>query len=161
MWYFAYAANMERKRLELHRAMRLLEARKGTLENYRLVFNKVSSIRPTTGCANIVPAAGFRVRGILYKIRDSDISRLDIFEGVGSDQCHRERVLVKAEDNDLIEAEVYIADQVDDDLAPSIEYLDAVVKAARESGLDEEYIEETLLASCPDQGRGPSESMRS
>jgi cation transport regulator ChaC len=156
MWYFAYGTNMERRRLELHRAIRVKEARFGVLENYRLVFNRVSPIRPTTGCANIVPAAGHQVRGILYKISDSNISRLDVFEGAGTGRCHRERVLAMAEDNDLLEAEVYIADEVDDNLEPSVEYLDAVIKAARESGLDETYIEETFLAFYPGGGKSQS-----
>ncbi len=145
MWYFAYGSNMDREKLEIHRAILVMEAKRGVLENYSLVFNKISSIRPSTGCANIIPAQGHRVLGVLYRIRDSDISKMDIFEGVSSDQYHRERVLVRAEDNDLIEAEVYIADQTDDNLMPSIEYLDSVLKGARECGLDEKYIGETFL----------------
>jgi cation transport regulator ChaC len=145
MWYFAYGANMDRQRLELHRAIKVLEVRLGVLENYRLVFNKVSSIRPSTGCANIIPAEGQRVLGVLYRIAEPDITKLDIFEGVSSGQYHRERVLVKAEENDLVEAEVYIADETRNDLEPSIEYLESVLKGARESGIDEDYIEENIL----------------
>ena len=145
MWYFAYGTNMDRRRVELHRAIVVQEVRRGVLENYRLLFNKVSSIRPTTGCANVVPAPGRRVFGVLYRIPDADISRMDIFEGVSGGQYHRERVLVRDEENDLIEAEVYIADETNDNLLPSIEYLDGVVKGARESGIDEKYIEETFL----------------
>jgi cation transport regulator ChaC len=145
MWYFAYGANMDRQRLELHRAIKVLEVRLGVLENYRLVFNKVSSIRPSTGCANIIPAEGQRVLGVLYRIAELDITKLDIFEGVSSGQYHRERVLVKAEENDLVEAEVYIADETRNDLEPSIEYLESVLKGARESGIDEDYIEENIL----------------
>ena len=152
MWYFAYGANMDRRRLELHRAVKVLERRLGVLENYRLVFDKVSSIRPTTGCANIVPAEGKRVLGVLYRIEESEISRMDIFEGVGSDQYHRERLLVKAEDNDLVEAEVYVADETREGLEPSVEYLDTILKAARESGIDEDYIRENILVHYGGEG---------
>jgi len=151
MWYFAYGVNMDRQRLELHRAIKLLDVRLGVLENYRLVFNKVSSIRPTTGCANIIPAEGQRVLGVLYRIEESDFARMDIFEGVGSGQYHRERVLVKAEDNNLIEAEVYVADETQAGLEPSIEYLESVLKGAEEAGLDEEYIEENIRVHCVEE----------
>ncbi len=145
MWYFAYGANMDRQRLELHRAINVLEMRLGVLENYRLVFNKVSSIRPSTGCANIIPTEGQRVLGVLYRIAEPDIMKMDIFEGVSSGQYHRERVLVKAEENDLVEAEVYIADETRSGLEPSYEYLESVLKGARESGIDEDYIRENIL----------------
>ena len=145
MWYFAYGSNMGRERLELHRAIKVLEVRQGVLENYRLVFNKISSVRPSTGCANIVPSEGDSVFGILYRIRDSDIETMDIFEGVSSDQYHRENILVRDEENSLVESEVYIADQVGENLEPSIEYLDSLVEGAVESGIDRRYIEETIL----------------
>jgi cation transport regulator ChaC len=154
MWYFAYGSNMDRKRLELHRAIRVKEIRKGELENYQLVFNKVSSIQSATGCANIIPEVGHRVQGILYKIRDDDISKMDIFEGVSSGQYHRERIFVKAEDNDLIEAEVYVADETEDELLPSEEYLEHLLETAREVGLDGEYISETLQVRCSAETEG-------
>jgi gamma-glutamylcyclotransferase (GGCT)/AIG2-like uncharacterized protein YtfP len=146
MWYFAYGTNMDRERLELHRAIRVKEVRRGELDNHRIVFDKVSAIRPATGCANIVPEAGSRVLGVLYRIRDEDMEKMDIFEGVSSGRCHRERVLVRAEDNALIEAEVYVADETKAGLEPSFEYLEWVLKGAEESGLDEEYVERTFRA---------------
>ncbi len=154
MWYFAYGSNMDRKRLELHRGIRVKEIRKGELENYRLVFNKVSPIQSATGRANIVPEAGHRVLGVLYRIPDEDISKMDIFEGVSSGQSHRERIFAKAEDNNLIEAEVYVADKTEEDLVPSEEYLEHLVDTAREVGLDEDYIREALQVRCTEEAEG-------
>jgi gamma-glutamylcyclotransferase (GGCT)/AIG2-like uncharacterized protein YtfP len=93
MKYFAYGSNMNpavlaKKRVEV--AGRCA----ATLEGYALRFEK-RSLRPllpeNIGFANIVPARGKHVEGVLYDIPDESLTRLD-----DSERCpkHYERIAV-------------------------------------------------------------------
>ena len=71
-WYFAYASNMSRAQMR-SRAGGILEERLGRLENYELAFNK--KVRGGTAGANIRPAPGKSVEGVLYKIHERSEER--------------------------------------------------------------------------------------
>lgn len=76
IFYFAYGSNMSRDRLE-HRVGKVVKMGLYTLQNYKLVFDTGG----WNAYANIVPSTGDQVEGVLYQLRDSQISTLDLHEG--------------------------------------------------------------------------------
>ena len=103
-------------------------------------FNKVSSQNPREGYANIVEDAESVVEGILYEIKESDLRKLDKFEGYPF-HYRRTRVYVKLDDGERVEAITYIAqpEKVESGLRPSKEYLSHLLKGC--NLLSEEYCE--------------------
>ncbi|MHB0774489.1 gamma-glutamylcyclotransferase family protein [Halomonas sp. WWR20] len=105
-YYFAYGSNMNPERVAA-RIGATYRAMKGTLEGYRLSFNKASRV-PGIAHANIMPQAGSRVEGVLYELmEDAQIRRMDPFEGHPRDYA-RELLPVQSVEGD-IPAWVYIA----------------------------------------------------
>jgi gamma-glutamylcyclotransferase len=136
-WYFAYASNMNRAQMR-SRAGEILEERPGRLENYELAFNK--KVRGGTAGANIRPAPGKAVEGILYKINESAFRNLDRFEGA---PVHYRRIQVSVKDRDgrPVVAEAFIATKVEKGLRPAAHYLKTILDGAAEHGLPQDYVE--------------------
>jgi len=136
-WYFAYASNMNRAQMR-SRAGEILEERPGRLENYELAFNK--KVRGGTAGANVRPAAGKAVEGVLYKINESAFRNLDRFEGA---PVHYRRIQVNVKDRDgrPIAAEAFIATKVEKGLRPAAHYLKTILDGAAEHGLPQDYVE--------------------
>jgi cation transport regulator ChaC len=137
-WYFAYGSNLwvdqvvERTGLIDQSDDRPQVAR---LPDYRLVFNMQDG--PGEVFANIMPG-GDGVFGVLYRLTLEALERMDHHE----QGYLRTRVLVSIENTDLIEAVTYVADAVNlvDGGRPSMQYLQRIVRGARQHGLPEEYI---------------------
>ncbi len=142
-WYFAYASNMSRAQMRA-RAGEILEERPGRLENYEMVFNKKA--RGGTATANIRPAAGKVVAGVLYKVAESAFRNLDRFEGAPQ---HYRRTEVRVMDSGGKEvlAQAYIATKVEKGLRPAAHYLQTILEGAGEHGLPAEYIEQIKAAA--------------
>ncbi len=136
-WYFAYASNMNRAQMR-SRAGEVLEERLGRLENYELAFNK--KVRGGTAGANIRPAAGKSVEGVLYKINESVFRNLDRFEGA---PVHYRRIEVSVRDREgrTIAAQAFIATKVEKGLRPAAHYLKTILQGAAEHELPADYIE--------------------
>jgi len=137
-WYFAYGSNMSRAQMR-SRAGQSLEEQPARLENYELLFNKKA--RGGFATANIHPASGKTVHGVLYKIPESAFRNLDRFESVPE---HYRRIEVAVTDGTgkKINAQVYIATKVEKGLRPAPHYLQTILDGAGEHGLPAEYIEE-------------------
>jgi gamma-glutamylcyclotransferase (GGCT)/AIG2-like uncharacterized protein YtfP len=135
-WYFAFASNMSRAQMR-SRAGEIFEEQPGRLDNYELVFNK--KVRGGTATANIHPAPGQSVFGILYKIDESSFRNLDRFEGA---PVHYRRIEVKVTNpaGQNILAQAYIATKVEKGLRPAPHYLKTILDGAAEHGLPAEYI---------------------
>jgi len=142
-WYFAYASNMSRAQMR-SRAGDLLDDRLGRLENYELVFNK--KVRGGTATANIRPAAGRAVLGVLYRINESAYRNLDRFEGA---PVHYRRIQVNVLDAEgrPVAAEAYIATKVEKGLRPAPHYLKTILDGATEHNLPGDYIEKIQTAA--------------
>ncbi len=139
MKYFAYGSNMNPERMR-ERGIDFSERVRAILEGWRLEFNKVASRNPEEGYANIVKDDKEIVEGILYTVFDSDIKKLDRYEGY---PCHYNRitVIVKLNDGKEREAITYVAnsEKVRDGLKPSREYLNHLLE--RCDLLSQEYCE--------------------
>lgn len=142
-WHFAYASNMNRAQLR-SRAGEILEERRGRLENYELAFNK--KVRGGTAGANIRPAPGKFVEGVLYKINESAWRNLDRFEGA---PVHYRRIQVDVKDHDgkTVAAQAFIATKVEKGLHPSSHYLKTILDGAAEHNLPQEYVDSIRAAA--------------
>lgn len=102
MKYFAYGSNLNERRM-IDRGVNFLNKEKGTLKGYRFIINKKSQKDNSIGFANIIKDDNSEVEGIVYEIIDSDILKLDKFEGFPR---HYYREIHKINDEDVV---VYIA----------------------------------------------------
>ncbi len=146
-WYFAYGSNMNRAQMR-SRAAQIFEEQLARLENYELVFNKKA--RGGYATANIHPALGKTVHGVLYKIAEGAFRNLDRFEGVPE---HYRRIEVSVTDGagKRINAQVYIATKVEKGLRPAPHYLQTILDGAEEHNLPAEYIQQIKAAGAPSE----------
>jgi gamma-glutamylcyclotransferase (GGCT)/AIG2-like uncharacterized protein YtfP len=137
LWYFAYASNMNRRQMA-QRAGAVAEEKVARLDNYELNFDKIA--RGGTGTANIVPAEGKTVWGVLYRLTEQQLKALDRFEGVPEHYRRSEVTVVDAEGK-KVGAQVYLARKVRKGLKPDRIYLQKIVEGAEAHGLPADYIE--------------------
>jgi len=145
-WYFAYASNMNRAQMQ-SRAGAILEEKLGRLENYELTFNK--KVRGGTAGANLRPAPGKFVEGVLYKINEPAFRNLDRAEGA---PVHYRRIQVTVKDGEgkPITAQAFIATKVEKGLRPASHYLKTILDGATEHNLPPEYIDSIRAAAQAD-----------
>ena len=82
IWYFAYGANMHHSTFIERRHMRPSEQRVGRLPGYRLRFNLDGIPRGRAAPANIQADRESEVWGVLYRITNRELVRLNVTEGV-------------------------------------------------------------------------------
>jgi gamma-glutamylcyclotransferase len=144
-WHFAYGSNMNRAQMK-SRAGEILEERRGRLENYEVVFNK--KVRGGTATANIRPAPGKAVEGVLYKINESALRSLDRFEGA-PEHYRRIEVNVLDANGQRVPAQAFLANKVEKGLRPAPHYLKTILEGAVEHALPAEYIESLKASAAP------------
>jgi gamma-glutamylcyclotransferase len=135
-WYFAYGSNLNSAQFRTRAGM-VLEESIGELKGYELRFNK--KVRGGTASANIQPASGKSVRGVLYQISESAYRNLDRYEGAPV-HYRRIEVQVTAADGHNVPAQAYIATKVEKGLRPAPHYLQTIVDGATEHNLPADYI---------------------
>jgi gamma-glutamylcyclotransferase len=143
VWHFAYGSNMNRTQMR-SRVGNVLEEHNAHLPNYELRFNK--KVRGGTAGANIQPAPGKTVYGVLYKIEESAFRSLDRYEGV-PEHYRRIEVQVTPDGGQPVPAQIYIASKVEKGLRPSAQYLQAILEGAGEHSLPAAYIGEIMTAA--------------
>jgi gamma-glutamylcyclotransferase len=136
-YYFAYGSNMNPERVRLRR-MAIKGYMSGTLNGYRLAFNKRSTIIPGAASANIMVSATSRVEGVIYQLENlTTIESMDPFEGY---PVRHSRQIVPIETREgVLESWVYTAneDHVQEGLKPAKWYLDHLL--AGKEYLSESY----------------------
>ncbi len=135
--YFAYGSNLDASRVEA-RLGRRPPAHLARLRGWRLAFNKKDS--PVF--ANIVPAPGDEVWGVVWECPPEDLLRLDCFEGVSGGHYRRLPVEVETADGRMLPAITYVAcdDRIVAETAPAAWYAGHILRGAREHGLPADYI---------------------
>lgn len=136
VWYFAYGSNLSRAVMQ-SRAGQILDAQLGRLENHELLFNK--KVRGGSAEANIQPARGKSVFGVLYKLTDAALRSLDRATSV-PDHYRRIQLNIFDSEGNKINAQAYIASKVGKGLRPTPLYLQTLLDGASEHGLPEDYI---------------------
>jgi gamma-glutamylcyclotransferase len=143
VWHFAYGSNMNRAQM-LARTGKILEEHNASLPNYEVRFNK--KVRGGTAGANIQPAQGKTVHGVLYQIDEGAMRSLDRYEGV-PDHYRRIEVQVTPDGGQAVPAQIYIASKIEKGLRPSPSYLQAMLDGAGEHDLPASYIGEIKSAA--------------
>ena len=126
IYYFAFGANLSPEVLQ-QRRMTLFETVDYTLEDADLRFT-LRGFYKDHGFASADAAAGEKVYGRLYLIRQRDAKRMDYFEGVPLRKVHDKVFL----DYNGEQCFYYRAAVVTQNLKPSQEYLDFITTAYRE-----------------------------
>lgn len=137
-YYFAYGSNMNPARMQA-RGLVYDRALAGRLPGYALRFNKQSHSRPTVAYANIVPASGRCVEGVLYQLaEDRALAAMDVFEGTPV-RYSRERMVLLS-DEGPVAAWVYVANPafINNSLLPESNYLNHLL--AGEAHLSADYL---------------------
>jgi gamma-glutamylcyclotransferase len=136
---FAYGSNMAGSEMEAwcpeHRL--LGPAR---LDGFRIELRR-RSIRWQGGAADIVPAGGECVWGVLYEVADGELDRLDQKEGEGF--AYRRRQVDVEHRGERRAAVAYeVVDKEPSEVPCSREYAELVVAGASERGLPQEWVRE-------------------
>ena len=140
LWYFAYGRNINIDELIRRIERYPLIICRGILPGYDLRFNKDPGPKSGTGYANMVPAEGRWVEGLLYLLNEEDMDKLDKFEGVPQHYKRHKVNVWNIEKMRWVIAETYVAVRTRE-LKPPKEYLIEIIKAAEEALLSPEWIE--------------------
>ena len=126
MYYFAYASNLNRKRM-LDCCPDNQPKSIATLPNYKLIFVGWSRKR-RGGVATIKRFSGEKVLGAIYEISEQCLRQLDRDE----EGYDRLKVTVFDEDGDSIQAVTYIKSGQLEETQPSKEYLAIIQQGYRD-----------------------------
>jgi len=133
MLHFAYGSNMDPERMH-QRCPDAADPRVAALAEFRFAISAL-------GVANIVPAEGAQVHGVLWTVSERDLENLDRLEGVAEGPSQRRSLAVEAASGERVDAVVYMAP--DARTGPPREgYLERILRAARIARLPEGYITE-------------------
>lgn len=134
-YYFAYGSNMDPAQMltRCPSAMRICTA---VLQDHKLVFNRTGTYRPG-GVANVEPAPGEKVYGIIWKLPSNEFHSLDQTEDPSA--YRRYSTQVYSLSGQAYDCHLYVAipDQLD---IPDRHYLDTLIRAAQHAGLPPEYL---------------------
>lgn len=132
MYYFAYGSNLNRKQMK-ERCPQSQPKLSATLHHYRLIFAGWSR-HWLGGTASIKPMRGERLPGGVYEITESDLKRLDRYEGY-PESYDRINVIVNTEAGEPLEVFTYIRKRQPEETKPSAEYLKIIQQGYRDWGL--------------------------
>lgn len=108
-----------------------------TLQDHELNFTGTSTMWGG-GVADLNPAKGRVVEGVLWEITEADLKALDEYEGYPKLYVRR-NVEVETRDGRKAEAFVYFMARPGTYKAPSRRYMQLLVSGAEEHGLSDEY----------------------
>lgn len=135
VWYFAFGSNMRSSVFIERRGMQPTAWRVGRLPDYRLRFNLDGRPKGRAAPANIAPAQGEEVWGVLFKITQREMVRLNATEGVPGRVYRPTYLTVYDENGHPQTAMTYVADGNPEDGRPSLRYITLLREGAREYGL--------------------------
>ncbi|MEO0302046.1 MAG: gamma-glutamylcyclotransferase family protein [candidate division WOR-3 bacterium] len=141
MFYFAYGSNLNHKQMK-ERCPNSKFFKRAYLEGYMFVYDGYSPFRKGA-VANIVPEEKSIVWGAIWEIDEHSLKELDRYEGYPH-SYKRKIVKVKDDDGNEYEAWVYYREGEKEGI-PSREYRKTIFEGAKECGLPEDYIKESIL----------------
>ena len=138
MYYFAYGSNMS-TRIMNEWCATFESVGPARLDDYRLAFTRPSA-RWGGGAADVIPAVGQVVWGVLYAIDDETLMALDRKEGVGVAYRRFDCCVKVGGDKEYNALSYTVIDKADPELSPVIAYKAALLEGAREHRLPASYI---------------------
>ncbi len=135
--YFAYGSNLSVEQME-RRCANARVVGVGCLRDHQLRFNRYSN-GLGGGVADVVPAYGEHVWGVVYDITKEDLRVLNRYEGYPEHYGRFEGEVTTAS-GDTISAWVYTVVNKDEFIAPSKDYMHIIQRAAREFEFPGSYL---------------------
>ncbi|MDK2956446.1 MAG: hypothetical protein PWQ57_1942 [Desulfovibrionales bacterium] len=147
--YFAYGPNMNVKQMR-ERCTHPEVVGPARLPNHALAFYGYTWLWDS-GMETVVPAPGRDLWGVVYELGPTDADSLDAWQDIrlnGTGSYFHSPATVLAPDGTAIEAVLYKKDMLGEPKLPSREFLEYILRGAREHGLPEAYITELAAAPC-------------
>lgn len=144
--YFAYGSNLNWEQMR-DRCPSVGVVGAALLPDHRLAFTRHSVTRGC-GVADAVRDVGRKLWGVVYKISDLDVGKLDKSEGYrpgrekNSYRRRECRVLLDGDKRRPLTVSTYFADPQRDPPRPNQAYKDLILSGARHWHLPDEYIQE-------------------
>jgi gamma-glutamylcyclotransferase len=137
--YFAYGSNLDFLHFK-RRCSSAIFSEKAFLEGYKLNFPQYD-IEWGGGVAGIIPSVNSIVEGVIYKISDLDLEKLDHYEDVEKGDYKRRLIIAKNIFGKLINAWTYLPKGTgEDNFKPTEAYKNLILKGAIASDLSESYV---------------------
>ncbi|MDP6559492.1 MAG: gamma-glutamylcyclotransferase family protein [Candidatus Binatia bacterium] len=145
MLYFAYGSNMNWVQIRMRCPSAEFHSI-AKLADHRLTFT-VKSKRRGCGAADVVPERGAEVWGVVYRLDDGDISKMDVFEdyvpGRTQNEYTRQEGLVHPQGvEEPIKVTLYLAEKERNPPLPSAEYMRLIVEGAKHWDLPPYYVKQ-------------------
>ena len=140
-WYFAYGANLNDGVFRGRRRMSPLEVRVGRVPGFCLRFNLHGRPRGRSAPANIEPAEGAEVWGVLNRITRCDMVWLNSTQGVPGWRYRPVWFDAVDAEGRRMRAFSLMADGLPTDGNPSLRYITLIRDSARQHGLPWHWIE--------------------
>ena len=145
MFYFAYGSNLDWKRMK-NRCPNTEFYCKASLPDYRIEFTRKSN-KFNCGVADIIWDENNKAYGVVYRINEEDLGKLDKYEGYipqrDKNSYRRREIMVLKEDNneEPITAFTYEVEKKEfGKYKPNKEYKNLIVVGAKFWNLPKEYI---------------------
>ena len=129
--YFAYGSNLDLAQMKIRCPSSELIS-KGSLSGYRLTFNRYSS-GWGGGVADVIQGKGSEVWGLVFELSNSDLKRLDSYEGCYNDQTslyERWKAVINTPKGQISDVWVYTVVEKQKFVQPTLEYLQIIKDAA-------------------------------
>ena len=129
--YFAYGSNLDLAQMKIRCPSSELIS-KGSLSGYRLTFNRYSS-GWGGGVADVIQDQDSKVWGLVFKLSNSDLKRLDSYEGCYNDQTslyERWKTVINTPKGQISDVWVYTVVEKQKFVQPTLEYLQIIKDAA-------------------------------
>jgi gamma-glutamylcyclotransferase (GGCT)/AIG2-like uncharacterized protein YtfP len=129
--YFAYGSNLDLAQMKIRCPSSELIS-KGSLSGYRLTFNRYSS-GWGGGVADVIQGKGSEVWGLVFELSNSDLKRLDSYEGCYNDQTslyERWKAVINTPKGQISDVWVYTVFEKQKFVQPTLEYLQIIKDAA-------------------------------
>ena len=141
---FAYGSNLASDRMATRcPGCRLVGV--GYVNGFRLAFTR-ESLHWAGAVADLQLSPHASVWGAVFEVTDTDLKRLDAFEGVPT-AYHRQKLPVHRADGSIVEAWTYLVTEPGPETLPSFRYWKALVDGGTAVGLPDEYL--AFLRSLP------------
>ena len=136
--YFAYGSNMASSQMadRCPGAVCLGAAR---LPGYRLAFDAWSNRRGGL-VADVLPAPGRNVWGVLWQVTEDHAEALDRYEGVAGGQYRRDHLQVESVAGETLDVFVYVICNPGEDGPTTDAYRDLLLEGAREHRLPPHWV---------------------
>ena len=146
--YFAYGSNLDLVQMKRRCPSSKLIS-KGSLSGYRLTFNRFSS-GWGGGVADVIQAQDSKVWGLVFEISDTDLERLDRYEGYHKDETslyERWKTVIYTPNGQVSDVWVYTVVEKQKFVRPTPEYLQIIKSAAVRWNFPEAYRQTLELES--------------